>query len=878
MSPFDNFKFRYDWRPYQQKVLDAIDTHLSDQRLHIVAAPGAGKTSLGLEVFLRLRKRTLVMSPTRVIRDQWISRLSDFCASGEEIVYEWVSRDITKPELLTSVTYQSLHSQFSNSEDGDGEIPCINTADISELVNQLKANKTGVIILDEAHHLRSEWWKALTRLCSELPQLVIVALTGTPPYDSGNHEWNRYEQLCGPIDEEISVPELVKAGTLCPHQDYIWTVGLHDSEKVQVEEYDQRVSEFLKSLINNSEFNSYIFLHSWLGARPDIEAVFTKPRLAVSLLVYLKAQKKDLPPALMNILDLEVSNIPELGRHWWQALLSEFLFSSSFGESSKEYVKKTKKYLRAVELLKGRELMLEHSSRLNRSLSLSSSKVKACSMIHKLELKGRGSDLCQVVLTDFIRDEGRVKAWDTGAVSLGAWPVFMRLIRTSSVHENIALLTGRLSVIHRCHLNAFLEEVDSNRFQTKDLFGDSEYIEILGPLNQITSAFTKLLRKKAIKVLVGTRSLLGEGWDCPTVNSLILASTVGSFMLTNQMRGRAIRHDPTCTDKISSIWHLAAIDTKSYSGLSDYYDLQRRFDTFVGLSESELTIESGFKRMGVRNFSFEAGRAGVWAHNRRMVSRYNTRRDLHLRWQEALTINDSARILPSVTSPKITNIRHYHFLNTLRTLLLELGTGLVFITSFTQIQHHQDLKKLLTLLMLLVAGYFVYNLPAALKALKVMLKHLPADGSLKQIGIALSDALCDAGLIETPKHNLTVSLRESSQGGFHVALQGGTFYESSLFADCMAEMLSPIDNPRYLIVRRNRFMGASREDYHAVPTVLGVKKKTAEIFYQKWCKYVCPTELIYTRGLEGKARLLKAKMRAFSSVFESDVKRQDRWQ
>ena len=28
--------------------------------------------------------------------------------------------------------------------------------------------------------------------------------------------------MCGEIDEEITVPELVKEETLCPHQDYVY--------------------------------------------------------------------------------------------------------------------------------------------------------------------------------------------------------------------------------------------------------------------------------------------------------------------------------------------------------------------------------------------------------------------------------------------------------------------------------------------------------------------------------------------------------------------------------------------------------------------------------------------------------------------------------
>ena len=54
-----------------------------------------------------------------------------------------------------------------------------------------------------------------------LGQPTKIALTATPPYDVNPREWQRYIELCGPIDEEISVPELVRHGELCPHQDYI---------------------------------------------------------------------------------------------------------------------------------------------------------------------------------------------------------------------------------------------------------------------------------------------------------------------------------------------------------------------------------------------------------------------------------------------------------------------------------------------------------------------------------------------------------------------------------------------------------------------------------------------------------------------------------
>ena len=161
--PFDSLRFRKSWRPYQQRVLDAIDQHLDDDRLHVVAAPGAGKTTLGLEVFRRLGKRTLVLSPTRVIRDQWIHRLDDFLEGGKASGREWVSRNIREPGLFTSITYQALHVHFAEQLaeedleqlDDDAAVAMLDEEELSEtelngFIDALKKHEVGVIILDEA--------------------------------------------------------------------------------------------------------------------------------------------------------------------------------------------------------------------------------------------------------------------------------------------------------------------------------------------------------------------------------------------------------------------------------------------------------------------------------------------------------------------------------------------------------------------------------------------------------------------------------------------------------------------------------------------------------------------------------------------------------
>ena len=117
----------------------------------------------------------------------------------------------------------------------------------------------------------------------------------------------------------------------------------------------------------------------------------------------------------------------------------------------------------------------------------------------------------------------------------------------------------------------------------------------------MVSIITGAFQMGLIEILIGTKSLLGEGWDSPNINSLILASFVGSYVLSNQMRGRAIRIDPIYKDKSANIWHLVTVNPphlfknklmsgeKSWfgdplSGSNDFITLKRRFKTFVEAS------------------------------------------------------------------------------------------------------------------------------------------------------------------------------------------------------------------------------------------------------------------------------------------------------
>src|SRR5580700_9653139 len=117
----DVMTFRKTWRTYQLRLLSRLDGYLQNRRLHLVAAPGSGKTVLGLEVIRRIDQPTLVLAPTITIRDQWVDRLVGLFLPAGRSRPSWISTDLRKPASLTIVTYQALHCLCSGEINKDLE-------------------------------------------------------------------------------------------------------------------------------------------------------------------------------------------------------------------------------------------------------------------------------------------------------------------------------------------------------------------------------------------------------------------------------------------------------------------------------------------------------------------------------------------------------------------------------------------------------------------------------------------------------------------------------------------------------------------------------------------------------------------------------------
>ncbi len=309
MVGFEKVKFQGKFRVYQQRVLDNFEDHIKDGKINVVAAPGSGKTVLGLELICRIGSPCIVLSPTTAIREQWGERFRELFLENKEDFENLFSKNLHNIKLLTSITYQALYTAIEKVHaDDEDEEDC---SDV-ELFEVMKDFGIKTICLDEAHHLKNEWQKALEKFISALDKDVkIISLTATPPYDSEGSEWSRYMSICGEIDEEIFVPELVAQNTLCPHQDYVYFNYPVENEISSFEEHKENAVLAVEEL---GKLELFADVYKKLNQTTDYEALFLSVKEYVSLFILLKhynynlkeklikelTTKKTLPPFKMS--------------------------------------------------------------------------------------------------------------------------------------------------------------------------------------------------------------------------------------------------------------------------------------------------------------------------------------------------------------------------------------------------------------------------------------------------------------------------------------------------------------------------------------------------------------------------------------------------
>jgi superfamily II DNA or RNA helicase len=901
-----DIKFKYSWRKYQQRVLSELHDHLSNGSLHIIAPPGSGKTILGLEVAIRLNKPTLILAPTIAIRNQWIQR---FCELFLQTNYtpDWISRDIKNPKFMTVVTYQGLHAACNNlrikehetdedaEESEENDSSKSTNSNLDNIVVGLKSQNIKTIVVDEAHHLKNEWWQTLTKVKEKIDP-IIVGLTATPPYDVTAKEWHRYIELNGTVDTEISVPELVIEGDLCPHQDYInFTIPTED-ENQSIIEFRQNIEKLFQEIKQDEIIIKAIETHPiWLNPTDQLDWIYNNLSFYSACLIYLSANGKKIPETHLEIIGDKKIEIPPLDYSWTETILDFYLHKekehfTQFEEHQKKIENKLKRY-GAIEK---KQINFLHNKRLNGFLTSSISKLKGIQDIVDFEYKQLGKDLRMVILSDFIRKEFYIDSQENNIElnKIGIFPIFEKLRRENKDNKKIGILTGSMIIIPKSAFSIFEANAKQHgitQINSSIVPYDNNYILIHQNeqiKNDIIHIVTQIFQEGAIEVLIGTKSLLGEGWDAPAINALILASFVGSFVLSNQMRGRAIRTQNRNPNKTGNIWHLVTIDQTSPTGGVDFDLLKRRFRGFVGVSfKEESGIENGIGRLNLPPNIYQKEEAKK--KNREMFSYASDRESLKQRWTDALKKGVSLveEIKIQFPEEKEYNAVKSMYLNkTIGNLLATVGSGLLgyadgllqgYSRSAKNIKTLQDLYIFLSIfgaIGVLLFGRLTY------KTLRLYFKYRDISKDIQQIGNALLNSLVKAGAIQTHYSKLKVETSVDDWGAVYCHLDGGTTFDKSTFINAIQEVIAPIHNPRYVIIRKNKFMlFVKQKDYHSVPEIIGKNKNLAEYFQNQWEKLVGSCDLVYTRTIYGRKLLLKSRVKSLAAQFDDKVEHINKW-
>lgn len=281
VEAFSHLRFRYPFRRYQQMILEVAERQ-KENKYHIVAPPGSGKTIVGLELIRRFGRPAVVFAPTTTIQRQWQERVRMFLdpAEANGWLEQHTSLDSSRLAEITFLTYQVLSTPGENLEfveriavqrwmddliasgqaEGEAEArerierlreanPRAFRREVSkryrrvkreflrrpdfdgrqflhpnarDLIDRIIAQGTGTVVLDECHHLLDYWAFILRELIKALPDVRIVGLTATLPDPEDEQEYENYYSLLGEVDFEIPTPAVVKEGNLAPYRDLVY--------------------------------------------------------------------------------------------------------------------------------------------------------------------------------------------------------------------------------------------------------------------------------------------------------------------------------------------------------------------------------------------------------------------------------------------------------------------------------------------------------------------------------------------------------------------------------------------------------------------------------------------------------------------------------
>ena len=481
------------------------------------------------------------------------------------------------------------------------------------------------IVLDECHHLKAHWAIVVHYLVRRLKRAglspTLIGLTATEP--SGEDRLaRRYRALLGDVDAEVPVPAVIRAGHLAPCRQLAWFTLPSTEETTFLatagEELHHRVGELLLSPDGIDYLLEVVAPpmpstapgggsgsgplpriagaddhHVSATAKPPEEDELVRrivagfdadPLLAASAAALLRktgnyrgtALSTRVVPLLpeLDLLDLD-DELRLLGRYAHDRLLAAPERRRDW-ESTRELLRGFGLYLTDSGIRAGR-------SPVDTITAASRAKDTAVVDILRHELDSIGERLRAVVVTDAAEHSAPHRALDVlGPASRpgpagGAARCMSTLLSDAdlrSLHP-VLLTSSRLSLASGD--TSLLDRLRRSTGLALPATDDGWMLSVTGQgvgSAGLVLAVSELVTAGEVRLVVGTRGLLGEGWDCPAVNTLIDLTAATTSASTQQLRGRTMRLDPGWVDKVAHNWSVTCL-LPSHPRLRSNPDLNR---------------------------------------------------------------------------------------------------------------------------------------------------------------------------------------------------------------------------------------------------------------------------------------------------------------
>ncbi|SFC66956.1 Type III restriction enzyme, res subunit [Nocardioides terrae] len=885
-------------RTHQRRALEALDAAWATERTRswVVLPPGAGKTLVGLETARRLLSdgrvaKVVVLGPNTAISGQWVDQAAVAGVDAGD------DRGLARP--LTSLTYQSLavfDADREVSEEGREEQLLARLHDNGRaLVERLRDVGPLLLVLDECHHLLEVWGRLLAEVLDELPDARVLGLTATPPDALTSDEAELVGELFGTPVFETSIPAVVREGDLAPFAELVWLTEPTAAEKEWLAESALRFTELVTALTDPS-FGSVPFL-TWADRRfverpgdaPSWAGLATaEPDLAAAALRLHHAGLLALPPG--GVMTEEHRRDPTADD--WVRLLDDWTTGAllrSEDPADKPVLDGLRRALPSVGHVLTRRGIRPGRSPVDRVLARSEAKTSATAEIVRLEHLALGDRLRLLVLCDHEHATATLPADLDGVLSEQAGSAYAALGAVLPEAPDALLVTGATVAGAPRTLAALVDHIAASE---PDLAAaltveDGPVASLLvGPWSsrRWTRHVTRFFEAGGCHVLVGTRGLLGEGWDARRVTGVVDLTTVTTTTAVVQTRGRALRIDPSDPEKVAINWSLVCVAEHHPRGDNDWLRLVRKHSGFFGVDEDG-TVVDGVGHIDPAFSPYAPPPAADFDRlNARMAVRAEDRDGIRERWQVGTPYDDLAgrtlRIRPeradalgTTPGPPAVVVREQALEVRAATrpgFWARFGAGAGVPVGWAAAVAAVPLGVVSTWTVL--AG--ALTVPAAYAGRAVsrrdagrrLLDEARRAPSIAQMASAVADALHAAG--STGAGADRVGVEVEPDGEYRVHLAGATEPESALFATSLEEVLAPLSSPRYVVPRwvvSDRARGwrelariGSRKQvpadgvvWHAVPTTLGTRAENARRFADAWDHWVGGGPALYTGSPEG---------------------------